>query len=61
MGDYFFADFCGGWIRCYHIATDDASGFATGLAQPVDLDVRYGDLYYLARGDGSVYRIQHPD
>ena len=41
-------------------ATDDVSGFASGLAQPIDLDVSYGDLYYLARGDGSVYRIQRP-
>jgi hypothetical protein len=30
------------------------------LANPVDLDVRDGDLSYLAMGDGSVYRVQHP-
>lgn len=60
VNDYFFADFCGGWIRRYDVATDNASGFARGLTSPVDLDVRDGDLYYLARGDGSVYRIQHP-
>jgi glucose/arabinose dehydrogenase len=61
VGDYFFADFCGGWIRRYDAATDTASGFATGVDQPVDLQVdRGGALYYLARGEGSVWSIRHP-
>ena len=61
VGDYFFADFCSGWIRRYDIATDTAAGFATGLDNPVDLKVsRDGALYYLQRGMGSVYKIQHP-
>lgn len=61
VGDYFFADFCGGWIRRYDTATDRAFGFATGLDSPVDLKVsRDGALYYLARGTGSIYMIQHP-
>lgn len=61
VGDYFFADFCGGWIRRYDASRGGASGFATGLDYPVDLKVsRNGALFYLARGDGSVYRIQHP-
>ncbi len=61
VGDYFFADFCGGWIRRYDVATDRTSGFATGVDNPVDLKVsRGGALYYLARGTGSIHRIQHP-
>jgi glucose/arabinose dehydrogenase len=49
-GDYFFADFCGGWIRTYEPATGEASGFATGLERPIDMEVSEdGGLYYLAR------------
>ena len=63
VGDYFFADYCGGWIR----KLDPANGnsvvnFASGIAAPVDLKVADdGSLYYLARGSGGstgvVYRI----
>lgn len=54
VGDYFFADFCGGWIRRYDPATDKAVGFATGLDRPVDLKVGDdGSLYYLTRGAGT--------
>lgn len=65
VNDYFFADYCAGWIR----KLDPASGntvvnFASGLQFPVDLKVSdEGDLYYLARGSGSatgvVYRIEY--
>ena len=61
VGDYFFADFCGGWIRHYDPETDTASRFARDVSFPVDLQVsRGGGLYYLERGTGSVYRIRHP-
>lgn len=61
VGDYFFADFCRGWIRSYDPDADAASDFATGISNPVDLKVDPdGSLYYLERGTGSVYRIQHP-
>ena len=61
VGDYFFADFCGGWIRSYDVATDTPSNFATGIASPVDLKVDpAGNFYYLERDTGSVYPIQHP-
>ena len=54
VGDYFFADFCNGWIRRYDPATDKAVGFATGLDHPVDLKVsKGGSLYYLTRGTGA--------
>jgi len=58
-GNYFFADFCGGWIRRLDLSMGNAvSGFATGISFPVDLQVSAdGFLYYLARGSGSVNRI----
>ena len=59
VGNYFFADFCGGWIRRLDPANGNAvSDFATGISLPVDLKVSNdGFLYYLARGAGSVNRI----
>jgi glucose/arabinose dehydrogenase len=59
VGNYFFADFCGGWIRRLDLANGNAvSDFATGISNPVDLKVSPdGFLYYLARGAGSVNRI----
>ena len=66
-GDYFFADFCGGWIRRLEPTTGGgfaASGFATGLERPIDLEVsKGGELYYLSRGNsstpGSVGKIRY--
>ena len=59
VGNYFFADFCGGWIRRLNPAAGNAvSDFATGVSLPVDLQVSPdGFLYYLARGAGAVGRI----
>jgi len=58
VGKYFFADFCGGWIRTLDPATRAVAGFATGIANPVDLQVGAdGALYYLARGNGTVVRV----
>lgn len=67
VGDYFFADFCSGWIRRidYNPSTgrySGVSGFATGLPYPVDLQVGPdGALYYLARGSttGFVGKIRY--
>jgi hypothetical protein len=58
-GDYFFADFCGGWIRTYDPETKVDSEFATGLSSVMDLEVsREGELYYLSRGStGLVGKI----
>jgi glucose/arabinose dehydrogenase len=62
VGKYFFADLCSGWIRVFDPATGTAAGFATGISQPVDLKVGAdGSLYYLARGAGSVFRVQSTD
>jgi glucose/arabinose dehydrogenase len=52
--DYFFADYCGGWIRRLDVSSGSVSTFATGIASPVDLKVSVdGRLYYLARGTGA--------
>jgi glucose/arabinose dehydrogenase len=58
VGQYFFADFCSGWIRKLNPADNSATDFATGISQPVDLQVGPdGNLYYLARGSGSIFKI----
>jgi glucose/arabinose dehydrogenase len=58
IGKYFFGDLCGGWIRVFDPATGTASGFATGINQPVDLKVAAdGSLYYLSIGSG-VFRVR---
>jgi glucose/arabinose dehydrogenase len=61
-GDYFFADFCGGWIRRLEPTPGGgfaASGFATDLERHIDLQVsKAGELYYLSRGTtGTVGKI----
>jgi hypothetical protein len=58
-GKYFFADLCSGWIRVFDPSAGTATGFATGLSNPVDLHVGPdGALYYLAQGSGGqVFRI----
>jgi glucose/arabinose dehydrogenase len=61
VGDYFFADFCNGWIRRYDPSTHDVRWFATGLSSLVDLEVsKEGELYYLSRGStASVSKIAY--
>ncbi|HUE80771.1 MAG TPA: PQQ-dependent sugar dehydrogenase [Pyrinomonadaceae bacterium] len=59
VGKYFFADLCSGWIRLMDPSNNTATGFATGVSNPVDLAVASdGSLYYLARGSSSVFRVQ---
>jgi len=59
-GQYFFADYCAGWIRRLNPATAAVTSFATGITSPVDLKVGAdGALYYLARDAGYVGRIRH--
>jgi glucose/arabinose dehydrogenase len=60
---YLFSDLCGGWIQRIDPsnppAHDAATGFATGVSNPVDLLVGHdGSLFYLARGTGIVGRIR---
>jgi glucose/arabinose dehydrogenase len=59
-GDYYYADYCAGWIRRIDPVTSSDVGFASGISAPVDLKVGPdGALYYLARADGRVGRISY--
>jgi glucose/arabinose dehydrogenase len=59
-GNYFFADYCSGWIRVFDPVAGTARGFATGAANPLDLRVGAdGALYYLAAGSSGVYRVAY--
>ncbi|HKS08021.1 MAG TPA: Calx-beta domain-containing protein [Pyrinomonadaceae bacterium] len=63
IGKYFFADFCAGWIKTLDPLSPPLPGaavdFATAINSPVDIQVANdGSLYYLARGNSSVYRVQ---
>lgn len=59
-GDYFFADWCGGWIHRYNPGTGSVSNFASDIAAPVDLHVSTdGSLYYLARNSGQIRRVTY--
>ena len=61
VDDYFYADFCAGWIKSVDLATKAESTLlaASGSRSPVDIDVgEDGSLYYLARGQGQVHRVR---
>ena len=59
-GQYFFADYCGGWIRRLNPETKAVTGFAANVGAPVDLKVGPdGALYYLVRQAGRVGRISY--
>jgi glucose/arabinose dehydrogenase len=64
IGKYFFADFCGGWMKTIDPLSPPATGtapdFITAINSPVDIQVANdGSLYYLARGSNSVFRVQY--
>jgi glucose/arabinose dehydrogenase len=60
VGKYFFADYCSGWIRRFDPATGTSTAFASGISSPVDLRLTDdGSLWYLARGNGAVYRVNY--
>jgi len=55
QGKYFYTDFCSGWIRVFDPSSGTDSAFASGIVNPVDLEVGdNGSLYYLYRGSSSV-------
>jgi glucose/arabinose dehydrogenase len=57
-GKYFFADFCGGWIRTFDPNTGAVADFAAGISLPVDLKVGPdGSFYYLSRGNDAVMQV----
>lgn len=58
-GRYFFADFCSGWINTFDPATSTVANFASAISAPVDIQLGPdGNLYYLARGAGQIFKIQ---
>ena len=58
--DYFYADFCGGWIRSLDLTTGTSSAFASGIVKPVDLELGAdGSLYYLTWGSSSAPSSVH--
>jgi glucose/arabinose dehydrogenase len=62
--DYFYADFCAGWIKSVDLTTKAESTLlpASGSRSPVDIDIAEdGSLYYLARGQGQVRRVRFVD
>jgi glucose/arabinose dehydrogenase len=60
-GSYFFADFCGGWIRRLDTRDGDRPlPFALETAGPVELEVDAdGNLHYLSYYQGELYRISY--
>ena len=51
VGQYFFADYCGGWIRTINPVTQAVASFASGLNRPLALKTGPdGSLYFIARG-----------
>lgn len=53
VGDYFFGDLCGSWVRRFDPGLNQTYDFALGTDRLVDLAVSNdGALYYLARGFG---------
>jgi glucose/arabinose dehydrogenase len=60
VGDYFFTEFCGGWIRRRDAHTGAVTVFASNTANtPIDLAVdSQGSLFYVSYA-GAVYRIQY--
>ncbi len=58
--EYFYADYCGGWIRSFDPATGTSSAFASRLVNPVDLEVGdNGSLYYLSYGSSTAPASVH--
>jgi glucose/arabinose dehydrogenase len=58
VGNYFFSDYCGNFIKRLDPDTGTVTPFATGASAPVDIDVDdYGNLYYLARGSNAVFKV----
>ncbi|MEO8448447.1 MAG: PQQ-dependent sugar dehydrogenase [Gemmatimonadota bacterium] len=59
VGDYFFADFCGGFIKSIDLTTKTVTTLATGITSPTDLHIgNDGALYYVSRaGPGEIRKI----
>jgi len=65
VGDYFFTDFCNGWVDSIDLTTKEVTRFLDidRTRDPVDIKVGPdGSLYYLSRENGnpgSVHRVRY--
>jgi glucose/arabinose dehydrogenase len=62
VGDYFFADYCSGWIKSIDLVTKAVTTFLTAdsTRDPVDIKVAEdGSLYYLARSTNRLRRVRY--
>ena len=62
VGDYFFADYCAGWIKSIDLTTRQVSTFLTadGTRDPVDVKIADdGVMYYLARSTNTLRRVRY--
>jgi glucose/arabinose dehydrogenase len=59
LDKYFFADYCGGWVRMLDPSTKAVSTLDTGYSGPVDIQVGTdGAVYILARNSGELWKVQ---
>jgi glucose/arabinose dehydrogenase len=61
IGQYFFADYCGGWIRILDTTTKSVKEFQSGLASPVDLQVGPDGSLYVLSARGNIQKISYVD
>lgn len=54
VGDYFFGDFCGGWIRRFDATTREIKPFASGFNTLVDIQVDPDGTLYILQKQGGV-------
>ncbi len=54
VGDYFFGDFCGGWIRRLDATTREIKPFASGFETLVDIQVDPDGTLYVLQKQGGV-------
>jgi len=60
VGKYFFADYVNNWIKTLNVSDSTTATFATSVSAPVDIQLGPdGNIYYLARGAGAVYRVDY--
>jgi glucose/arabinose dehydrogenase len=61
VGDYFYADYCSGWVRRYDAVSDTSKRFGKGFNKPV-LDIEVdddGNVFLLQRGKtGKILKVQ---
>jgi glucose/arabinose dehydrogenase len=61
MGNYFFADWCDGWIKTVDPADSlSIAPFASGTGRVMDLEVgRDGNLYYIEWPGDGVFKVEY--